>query len=106
MTATAHTSFPVVREAVASFPDRAHFRRAVSALLAAGFEPTDLSVIRPSSDPELTLVTCYPTHAVGPAPQRLIVVAKMTPDTVDASARAVRHLFLSRIGAKTDPPLE
>jgi hypothetical protein len=38
-------SSPVVREAVASFPDRAHFRRAVSALLAAGFERTDLSVL-------------------------------------------------------------
>jgi hypothetical protein len=38
-------SFPVIREAVASFPDREHFRRAVSALLACGFEPSDLSVL-------------------------------------------------------------
>jgi hypothetical protein len=38
------TSFPVIREAVASFPDRERFRRAVSELLAAGFEPSDLSV--------------------------------------------------------------
>jgi hypothetical protein len=38
-------SFPVIREAVASFPDREHFRRAVSNLLAAGFEPADLSVL-------------------------------------------------------------
>jgi hypothetical protein len=37
--------FPVIREAVASFPDREHFRNAVSALLAAGFERTDLSVL-------------------------------------------------------------
>jgi hypothetical protein len=37
--------FPVIREAGASFPDRAHFRRAVSALLAAGFNQTDLSVL-------------------------------------------------------------
>jgi hypothetical protein len=37
--------FPVIREAVASFPDREHFRNAVSALLAAGFEPSDLSVL-------------------------------------------------------------
>lgn len=36
---------PVVREAVASFPDREHFRNAVSALLAAGFAPADLSVL-------------------------------------------------------------
>jgi hypothetical protein len=44
MAATAR-SFPVVREAVASFPDREHFRRAVSSLLAAGFAPSDLSVL-------------------------------------------------------------
>ena len=36
---------PVVREAVASFPDRAHFHRAVSNLLAAEFAPSDLSVL-------------------------------------------------------------
>jgi len=38
-------SFPVIREALASFPDREHFRSAVSALLAAGFERSDLSVL-------------------------------------------------------------
>lgn len=37
--------FPVIREAVASFPDREHFRTAVSALLAAGFAASDLSVM-------------------------------------------------------------
>ena len=37
--------FPIVREAVASFPDRAHFHSAVADLLAAGFAPTDLSVL-------------------------------------------------------------
>ena len=38
-------SFPVIREAVASFPDREHFHRAVSDLLAAGFDTSDLSVL-------------------------------------------------------------
>lgn len=38
-------SFPVIREAVATFPDREHFRGAVAALLAAGFERSDLSVL-------------------------------------------------------------
>jgi hypothetical protein len=38
-------SFPIVREAVASFPDRDHFHHAVSSLLAAGFESSDLSVL-------------------------------------------------------------
>ena len=37
--------FPVIREAVGSFPDREHFRNAVAALLAAGFERDDLSVL-------------------------------------------------------------
>lgn len=44
MTAAA-PQFPVIREAVASFPDREHFKSAVSALLAGGFEPSDLSVL-------------------------------------------------------------
>jgi hypothetical protein len=39
------SAFPVIREAVASFPDREHFRNAVAALLAAGFAPDDLSVL-------------------------------------------------------------
>ena len=43
--AAAASQFPVIREAVASFPDRQHFRGAVSALLAGGFEPSDLSVL-------------------------------------------------------------
>ncbi|HYZ42065.1 MAG TPA: hypothetical protein VE687_15820 [Stellaceae bacterium] len=38
-------AFPVIREAVASFPDREHFHRAVANLLATGFEPSDLSVL-------------------------------------------------------------
>lgn len=38
-------SFPVIREAVASFPDREHFRNAVLALLAGGFATSDLSVL-------------------------------------------------------------
>ena len=38
-------SFPIVREAVGSFPDREHFRNAVAALLAAGFDRSELSVL-------------------------------------------------------------
>src|SRR5581483_9922907 len=40
-------------------------------------EPDDLSVLRASKDGTLTLITCYPTHAIGPAPRRLVVIAKM-----------------------------
>jgi hypothetical protein len=41
----AEPAAPTVREAVASFPDRGHFRAAVSSLLAAGFATSDLSVL-------------------------------------------------------------
>src|SRR5579862_9462857 len=44
MTATS-SAFPMIREAVASFPDREHFRNAVAAVLAGGFEASDLSVL-------------------------------------------------------------
>ena len=37
--------FPVIREAMASFPDRAHFRGAVAALLVGGFDRSDISVL-------------------------------------------------------------
>jgi|SRR5581483_7396189 len=40
-------------------------------------EPDDLSVIRPSEDPRLTLITCYPTYYIGPAPERLVVFSKL-----------------------------
>src|SRR5579863_1145318 len=42
---SAAAQFPVIREAVASFSDREHFGSAVAALIAAGFEATDLSVL-------------------------------------------------------------
>jgi len=37
--------------------------------------PTDVSVIRPTTDETLTLITCYPFSYVGAAPQRFIVHA-------------------------------
>ena len=30
--------------------------------------PEDISVIKPTNDPQLTLITCYPTYYIGPAP--------------------------------------
>lgn len=38
-------------------------------------EPSDVSVLSATAHPQLTLVTCYPFHYVGPAPKRFIVVA-------------------------------
>ncbi len=39
-------------------------------------QPEDLSVLRQSKDKRLTLITCYPTYYIGPAPERLVVFAK------------------------------
>src|SRR5581483_1403902 len=39
--------------------------------------PEDLSVLSSSTESRITLITCYPTHFVGPAPKRLIVIAKL-----------------------------
>jgi sortase A len=37
--------------------------------------PDDLSVLAPSTESSLTLVTCYPFYFVGPAPMRFVVRA-------------------------------
>lgn len=39
-------------------------------------KPTQISVLEPTPQAQLTLVTCYPTYWVGPAPKRLIVQAR------------------------------
>lgn len=40
-------------------------------------EPSDTSLLQPSHDSLLTLVTCYPFRYVGPAPKRLIIRAAL-----------------------------
>jgi sortase A len=40
-------------------------------------DPDDLSVLKQTDDPQLTLITCYPTYYIGPAPQRLVVFSKL-----------------------------
>jgi LPXTG-site transpeptidase (sortase) family protein len=40
-------------------------------------QPADLSVLDTTSESRLTLITCYPVYFIGPAPQRLVVVAKL-----------------------------
>ena len=39
--------------------------------------PKDVSVLDPTPEPTLTLVTCYPFRYVGPAPERFIVRADL-----------------------------
>ena len=50
--------------------------------------PDDVSVLDPTLEPSVTLVTCYPFYFVGSAPQRFIVRAVRTGTL---SARAARH---------------
>jgi sortase A len=57
-------------------------------------EPTDIEVLKASDNATLTLVTCYPTWYVGPAPKRLIIHAhvedaRAAADERRAVARAV-----------------
>jgi sortase A len=40
-------------------------------------DPDDVEVLRQTKDPRLTLITCYPTYYIGPAPQQAIVIAKL-----------------------------
>jgi sortase A len=52
--------------------------------------PTDISVLQPSSEPTLTLITCFPFYYVGAAPNRFIVHARQIeplPDQLQLSRR-------------------
>ena len=40
-------------------------------------KPEDISVIKQTNDPQLTLITCYPTYYIGPAPERLVVFSRL-----------------------------
>lgn len=40
-------------------------------------EPEDVSVLKQTADSRLTLITCYPTYYIGPAPQRLVVFSRL-----------------------------
>jgi sortase A len=41
-------------------------------------DPSAVEVLRPRAMPSITLVTCYPFHYIGSAPQRFIVQASLT----------------------------
>jgi len=49
-------------------------------------DPDDLSVLAPSTESALTLVTCYPFYLVGPAPRRFVVHAELAKDSAHAEA--------------------
>lgn len=52
-------------------------------------QPDDVWVTKATPDAELTLLTCYPTYYIGPAPERLAVFSKLvgaTPGEEKAAA--------------------
>ena len=52
-------------------------------------EPSDVSVLDPTDEAILTLVTCYPFNYVGPAPQRFVVRAALVESSEPAVAAAM-----------------
>src|SRR6476661_7028941 len=49
--------------------------------------PEDVSVIKPTSDATLTLITCYPTYYIGPAPKRLVVFSRLVDSEAELPAK-------------------
>jgi len=48
-------------------------------------DPTDVSVLAPTDDATITLVTCYPFYFVGHAPKRYIVKGELVANQVNKS---------------------
>jgi len=49
--------------------------------------PEDVSVLQPTPDATLTLITCYPTYYIGPAPKRLVVFSKLVDNQAELPTR-------------------
>lgn len=55
-------------------------------------KPREVSVLDASPHPEITLVTCYPFHYIGAAPDRFIVKARLvTPNQPEQEAKGLSH---------------
>jgi sortase A len=57
-------------------------------------KPNDVSVLKPARRGRLTLVTCYPFHYIGAAPERYIVEAHLIAENLSTSAKAVGRVAL------------
>lgn len=51
-------------------------------------DPLDVSVLEPSNEAILTLITCYPFYYVGFAPDRFIVRARLVSSAISTELRA------------------
>lgn len=52
--------------------------------------PEDVSVLRTTESPSVTLVTCYPFYLIGSAPKRFIIHASWQPTERDAARHSVQ----------------
>lgn len=75
------------------------FRYTVEEMSVVG--PSDTSVLKPTEDKTLTIVTCFPFNYIGPAPRRFIVRARQVGDSSKCSPGA-RKSEASRAG--NSPP--
>jgi sortase A len=66
-------------------------------------DPEDLSVLQQGQDKRLTLITCYPTYYIGPAPDRLVVFAKLIDKQSEPPHQAAKKTAASS-GAAAVPP--
>jgi sortase A len=62
--------------------DRVYHYRVSKTLIVA---PRDVYVLDPTSEPTITLVTCYPFEFLGHAPQRFVVQAQLVREEARAS---------------------
>jgi sortase A len=66
-------------------------------------KPEDVGVLRPSGEPELTLVTCYPFYYVGSAPDRFIAKARQV-SSEDLTAEGEATLAESAAPPESEAP--
>jgi sortase A len=68
-------------------------------------DPSDIEVLKPTAEPALTLVTCYPFYYIGSAPQRFIVRA-LPPGRASAVAAKPSPFAepAPRARVRTQPP--
>jgi sortase A len=57
--------------------DQGEFRYRVTSMRIVN--PDNVEVLRSSSEPELTMITCYPFEFFGHAPKRFVVQARQIP---------------------------
>jgi sortase A len=64
-------------------------------------DPSEVSVLAPTTTESVTLVTCYPFYYVGSAPRRFIVRAqRVTPDNKEAPADSTPAGATSRVATR------